>query len=451
MNQQRPCAGWWVPVPQRLPPVTAFAWAGGRESGSRPGVLVGPHIDQRAQDQSQAASLELGIFRAPVSLVYIWPVKASAVASLQADIERACRTVDDPIAVHRAVAARLPGAVAFDRWCGLVLDPSTVLATGGYHHEGLPAEGVARLLEVECAESDVNRLPQLARSRAGVGTVARATRGEPHRSRRYREVLEPSGLGQELRVVLRDRKTCWGAMVLLRETSAPDFSDVELRFVADVASTAGRAIRRTLLISELRHRDSPDVPGMAVLELGEKVRAEVLSHACHRWFADIEDGVVSGTQLPYSVVSLARRARQQRNAPARIRLRTRSGRWITLCAEFLGDNRVSVIVEPAHSYELAAIICQVYGLTARERDVARLLINGNTNREIAERLWLSAWTVQDHIKKLFEKLGVHSRSAFVNRMFFDQYVLRVMTSTPVGGDGWFITTSGTDNTSQPAP
>ena len=58
---------------------------------------------------------------------------------------------------------------------------------------------------------------------------------------------------------------------------------------------------------------------------------------------------------------------------------------------------------------------------------------------IIERLWLSPWTVQDYIKQLFSKLDVHSRSEFVNRMFFDQYVPRVMTSTPVGADGWFIT------------
>jgi len=379
-------------------------------------------------------------------------VKASALAALRADIERGCRIVQDPVEVHRVVAARLTAAVPFDRWCGLVVDPSTVLATGGYHEEGLPADGVARLLEVDCAETDVNRFPQLARSRTGLGTMARATHGAPEQSRRFREVLEPSGLGQELRVVLRERKTCWGAMVLLRETSAPDFTDAELRFVAEVAATAGRAIRRTLLISELRHRDSPTLPGMALIELGEHVHAQVISQACQRWFAEIDDGQVPGTALPFGVVWLARQA-DQRAAPTRAQLRTRSGRWITVSAEPLEGNRVSVVVEPTHPYELAAIICQVYGLTTRERDIAQLVANGYANREIAGLLCLSIWTVQDHLKNLFDKMEVHSRSELITRMFFDQYLPRAMTSTPIGADGWFITrglASGV-NTELPAP
>ncbi len=46
--------------------------------------------------------------------------------------------------------------------------------------------------------------------------------------------------------------------------------------------------------------------------------------------------------------------------------------------------------------------------------------------------------MQDHLKKVFDKLDVHSRAELVSRLFFDQYVPRIMTETPVGSDGWFI-------------
>lgn len=352
---------------------------------------------------------------------------------LREDVRQAVRDAEDPIAVHRAAAERLAGAVPYDRWCGLVVDPATVMVTGGYHEEGLPPESIPRLLEVDCVDQ-VNTLPALARA-TGVSTIHRATGDAPEKSLRYTDVLAPSGLGRELRAVLRERTVVWGGLVLLRETSAPDFTDAELRLVAEAGEEIGRAIRRTLLLSELRHRDAPDVPGMVLFDADE---VAVVSESARRWFADIEDGLVPGTGLPYVVVSLVAQARQSPR-PVQARLRTRGGRWITLHAERLDDRRVSVVVEPTRPYELASVICDAYGLTQRERDVARLVVNGCSNKEIAETLWLSQWTVQDHVKKVYDKLGVHSRSELVSRLFFDQYVPRIVTETPVGADGWFIT------------
>jgi hypothetical protein len=72
-------------------------------------------------------------------------VRASTTESIRHDLQRICRTTDDPIALHRAVVDRLHTAVAFDRWCGLVLDPATLLVTGGYHDEGLPSNRMPRL------------------------------------------------------------------------------------------------------------------------------------------------------------------------------------------------------------------------------------------------------------------------------------------------------------------
>src|SRR5699024_2449057 len=49
-------------------------------------------------------------------------------------------------------------------------------------------------------------------------------------------------------------------------------------------------------------------------------------------------------------------------------------------------------------------------LSPRERDVQRLLADGHTNREIAEALYLSQRTVEQHVARVLRKLNVRSRS-----------------------------------------
>lgn len=54
-----------------------------------------------------------------------------------------------------------------------------------------------------------------------------------------------------------------------------------------------------------------------------------------------------------------------------------------------------------------------FRLTRRERDLIGLLSEGYSNKEIANFWGISEWTVKDHVKSVYQKTGIHQRTALV--------------------------------------
>jgi len=88
------------------------------------------------------------------------------------------------------------------------------------------------------------------------------------------------------------------------------------------------------------------------------------------------------------------------------------GRWVMIEAAPLegdADGKIAVTVRGAAPTETFDVLCRAYALTQRERDVVTALVAGLDTRAVTERLFISSHTVQDHLKSVFEKIGVHSR------------------------------------------
>jgi DNA-binding CsgD family transcriptional regulator len=95
----------------------------------------------------------------------------------------------------------------------------------------------------------------------------------------------------------------------------------------------------------------------------------------------------------------------------------------------VGDDRLTVLLEAARPAELATVIADAYALTEREREITALVARGLTTNEISGLLHLSAYTVQDHLKTIFDKSGTGSRGELVSRLFFDHHVARLTSSS----------------------
>ena len=161
--------------------------------------------------------------------------------------------------------------------------------------------------------------------------------------------------------------------------------------------------------------------------LAEDLSIELANRAAEAWLGELRQGDRPGRELPPAIVSVANRARlaaEGAGPAATARVRTAAGRWLLVRGSVLGegsDARVAVTLEAARSAELAPLIAEAYGLTARERLVTQLVAQGFSTAQIAQHLHLSAYTVQDHLKAIFEKIGVSSRGELVARLFFEHY------------------------------
>jgi DNA-binding CsgD family transcriptional regulator len=321
----------------------------------------------------------------------------------------------------------LQRVVPFDAAFCATVDPTTLLFTGATLRE-IPWEATPRFLANEFLEDDVNKFRSLAAGRSPVDWLDRATEHDRAASARYRDIMAPLGLGDELRAAFRAGGACWGFLCVHREDGPRGFTPEEARLVARLSKHVGEGLRRSLLAAAEKTTVDPDGPG--VLVVAEDGSLVATTEAGERWMWELEDTELSHERLTLAVQSVLARlvGNQTENPPIAepsVRVRTRSGRWVAVHAApmaGLGENRhVAVVIEPAKPAELAPIILLAHGLTRREGQVAQLALQGRTNKRVARDLRISEHTVEDHLKAIFAKVGVSSRGELAATIFAEHY------------------------------
>ncbi|MEU4704731.1 helix-turn-helix transcriptional regulator [Nonomuraea dietziae] len=327
----------------------------------------------------------------------------------------------------RAVSDALDGAVPSEGSCLMTMDPATMLPTAEFVENGLPADSISRLVDIELREPDYTKWVDMARAGTTAASLSDATAGELDLSRRQREVRRPGGYSDELRVVLSSSTGTWGALTVFRETDSPYFSLSEVRFLSSLTGLISEGLRRALLLDD-GYADRADT-GMLVLDPDDGV--SLANREAEQWIDELGIGERAGTRLPLVIRSVAGQARVIAGRAegvadvrlARARVRTQTGRWVIVRASLLGEGPlapVAVLLEAARPAEMAPLLADMYGLTQRERQVTELVAQGLPTSQIANRLHLATYTVQDHLKSIFAKSGTGSRGDLVARLFFDQ-------------------------------
>jgi DNA-binding CsgD family transcriptional regulator len=214
--------------------------------------------------------------------------------------------------------------------------------------------------------------------------------------------------------------------------------------------------KRALLVGEASDPDGPTAPGLLVLH--DDWSIESMTPGVERWLEDLPDGDFDAGRLPTAVLAVAGRALRTAERPdeagevAVSRVLGRSGTWVVLHGASLISSdarRVAVIVEPAHPARISSLLMSVYGLTEREKELTRLVLQGYSTSEVATALFVSPHTVQQHLKSIFDKTGVRSRRDLVGKVFFSHYEPRLRDNEVRATDGRPLRCNPVEGTTAP--
>jgi DNA-binding CsgD family transcriptional regulator len=361
------------------------------------------------------------------------------------DVAMLARAGLDTAAFVAEVWEALARAVPHEAACVVTVDPATRLLTSTYKFGDLAGrdERDHDWALLEYGGEEATSFTLLAEQEVPAGVLSIETDGCPERSTRMASLLTPHfGFTDELRMVGRQDHHTWGGIALFRG-HRDRFGEAELDLVASLSGDLALGLRSGLLARQTPTRGRTAIQGPVVVVVGPDDELASASVGADVVLAELSDGpnLAASAGTVGALVAEARRyAAGLVDQLPRARLRLASGQWLVLHASPLAGpadtaGQVVVTIEEARPPEIVPLVVAAFGLTTRECEVTQLVLQGVDTREIATTLHMSRYTVQDHLKAVFEKAGVRSRRELVSRIFFDQYAPRL--GGELAPSGWF--------------
>jgi DNA-binding CsgD family transcriptional regulator len=310
--------------------------------------------------------------------------------------------------------------VPFEAYSWLLTDPETEV-------------GCAPLADVPC----LPELPRLIRLkyltainrwthlRSPAASLRTTTKDDREQSLVWRELLHAYDVNDVASLVFRDRFGCWAFLELWRIGSGPGFTRADVEFMSGLTGVVTDALRRVQAetLGSTSARPDPTGPVVLVMSADLEVRAQTPETEQYlRILVPPDEGHAPVPAGAYNVAAqliAIESGIDDHPAFARVHLTGRD--WLTLRAARIGTGEpsnkrdIAVTIESTSPSERLPLFARACGLSARETDLLRHLATGDGTREIAQRMYVSEHTVQDHLKSIFTKTGTRSRQILLAR------------------------------------
>lgn len=312
--------------------------------------------------------------------------------------------------------------MSFGSYVWALTDPETTVGTSPL--ADVPPEVVRdlpRLIRIRYLTT-VNRWDTVA---GPADSLLRATSGRPEQSHLHREVLGPIGVTDVATLVFRDRHGTWGWLELWR-FDQPAFSDDEMTFLAAITDPITEALRRCHAESFRDDTPTPARSGPVVLFLSPELEVRAQTPETDAYLRTLLPPEADQRPIPAGAYNVAAQLLALEagvdDHPALARTQLVGGVWLTFRAARVdsgasaGERDIAVTIEPTTMPERRMLYARSHGLSPREGELLELLAEGADTKAIAEALFLSQHTVQDHLKSIFAKTGTHNRRTLLTRV-----------------------------------
>ncbi|MEW4150285.1 helix-turn-helix transcriptional regulator [Bacillus thuringiensis] len=314
--------------------------------------------------------------------------------------------------------------IDFDAACFTTIDPISFLSTGAFTDESVEKIH-PQLFMNEFLEDDFNKFKCLTEHSPHVASLSMATNGEKKKSSRYRNILKPANFGDELRGVCMSKGKCYGHLSLFRGSTSPAFHIDDCKYLATIVPIAGEALKKAVPIPFSEEK----VIGTGTIIVSEEFNVLYWNQDGSEWLSNLRKyEQLNIKEIPRPIRAVCSRVKANEynvgcmNREEKVCLPLAYGHFLIIRASKLEhtssfQDGYIVLFERARPEEIFPLIMETYSFTMREKQVIRKILTGMSTKELAQEFCISIYTVQDHLKSIFEKTGVSSRNELVWEVF----------------------------------
>lgn len=274
--------------------------------------------------------------------------------------------------------------ISFDAYCCTMTDTQTLFSIGAVTEQSI--EDIhQQIMSLEYDSQDINSYVYLVESGKYIGKLSEVS----SQSKRYREVLEPRGFSDEIRAALMFQGQCYGFLTL--------FIIEERLFIEEEQSG--------IIILNKEHRIiSTNTKAAQLLTLLRN------NESLLDW------------QIPKPIQAFCAKLQANKlNSQSSLLVPINNTGYVTVKASVLmtadSQQQIAILLNEASPKEMLAYLLTAYHLTPREKEVVVEVMKGIPTKIIAQNLGISSYTVQDHLKLIFQKVDVADRNELVWKLF----------------------------------
>ncbi|MFJ7650117.1 helix-turn-helix transcriptional regulator [Lysinibacillus sp. NPDC097279] len=326
---------------------------------------------------------------------------------------------ENAVQYRQKIIEELRKFINFDAYCCTMTDTEMHFSIGAVTEQSIE-EIHQQLMSLEYGSEDVNNYDYLVESGQYIGKLSDVS--SP--CIRYKEVLEPHGYSDEIRAALMFQGQCYGLLTLFKKTEnvQPYFQDTEVEQVRVLMPVMGEALKRfQQTIIEERLPKDPEQSGIVIVDKDLQILSSNMKASQLLAFLRDNEGMVDW-QLPKPIQAICAKLLANRtNTNNSLLVPIPNKGYITIQASILMtadlQQQIVIILNEASPKEMLTFLLTAYHLTPREKDVITEIMKGMPTKDIAHNLGISSYTVQDHLKLIFQKVDVRDRNELIWKLF----------------------------------